>query len=80
MRNTSRWVLAAVLAALLIGASWFCFSIWRATPAMPLYGSVILTVAAVLVLVSGCGLIALIFYSQRKGYVEPAGHDGTTRE
>ncbi|WP_244553829.1 hypothetical protein [Bradyrhizobium arachidis] len=80
VRNKSQWVLAAVLAALLVAASWFCLSVWRSTPAMPTYGNVILAVAAILVLVSGCGLIALMFYSQRKGYDDPARSDRTARD
>jgi hypothetical protein len=80
MRNRNQWVLAAVLAALLVAASWFCLSVWRSTPAMPLYGNVILAVAAVFVLVSGCGLIALMFYSHRKGYDELARNNRTSRK
>ncbi|WP_245329315.1 hypothetical protein [Bradyrhizobium centrolobii] len=78
MHNKKQWVLAAAMAALLIAASWFCVSVWRATPAMPVYGNVILAVAAFLVLMSGCGLIALMFYSHRKGYDEPARSNRTT--
>lgn len=80
LRNKSQWILAAVLAALLVAASWFCLSVWRTTPAMPTYGNVILAVAAILVLVSGCGLIALMFYSHRKGYDEPARSDRTAQD
>jgi len=47
---------------------------------MPLYGNIILGAAAILVLVSGCGLIALMFYSHRKGYDEPARSNRTMRE
>jgi hypothetical protein len=47
---------------------------------MPLYGNIILATAAIFVLVSGCGLIALMFYSHRKGYDEPARSNRTTRE
>ncbi|MEY9881910.1 hypothetical protein [Bradyrhizobium sp. USDA 329] len=79
MSNKNQWLLAAVSAALLIAATWFCISVWRATP-MPLYGNVILSGAAVLILVSGCGLIALMFYSHRKGYDEPARSNRTARE
>jgi hypothetical protein len=67
VRTKNQWLLAAVLAILLIVATWYCVAVWQATP-MPLYGSIILGVAAILVLVSGCGLIALMFYSRRKGY------------
>ena len=77
--NKNQWLLAAVLAALLVAATWYCVAVWRVTP-MPLYGSIILGVAAVMVLASGCGLIALMFYSQRTGYDEPARSNRTPRE
>jgi hypothetical protein len=37
-------------------------------------------VAAVLILAIGCGLIALMYHSQRKGYDEPARSDRTPRK
>jgi len=77
--NKNQWLLAAVLAALLVAATWYCVAVWRVTP-MPLYGSIILGVAAVMVLASGCGLIALMFYSHRQGYDEPARSNRTPRE
>lgn len=80
MRSKNHWILAAALAALLVAASWYCLSVWQATPGMPTYGNVILAVAALLILVSGCGLIALMFYSNRKGYDEPARSDRTARD
>jgi len=80
VRNKNQWILAAVLAGLLVVASWFCLSVWRATPSMPAYGNVILAVAAILILVCGCGLIALMFYSHRKGYDEPTRSDRTARD
>ena len=47
---------------------------------MPLYGNIIMGMAARLALVAGSGLIALTFYSHRKGYNEPARSCRTTRE
>jgi hypothetical protein len=47
---------------------------------MPLYGNIIMAVAAILALVGGCGLIALVFYSQRKRYDEPGRSDRTFRK
>ena len=67
--------LVAVLVVLLVVALWCVVSIWRATPSMPLYGNMIMGVAAVLALVAGCGLIALMCYSQRHGYDDPARSD-----
>ena len=80
VRNKNQWLLVAVLAVLLLAARWFCLSVWRATPSMPLYGNIVLAAAAILVLVFGCGLIALMFYSHRKGYDEPARSDRTARD
>jgi hypothetical protein len=78
--NKNQWILAAVLAVLFVVASWYCLSVWWGTPAMPTYGNVILAGAAILILASGCGLIALMFYSHRKGYDEPARTDRTARD
>jgi hypothetical protein len=78
--NKSQWLLIGVLVALLVAALWYCVSIWRSTPSMPLYGNIIMGVAAILALGAGCGLIALMYYSQRKGYDEPARSDRTPRE
>lgn len=80
VRSKNRWLLAAVLTALLVGATWYCVSEWRAAPSMPLYGNIIMGVAAILALVAGCGLITLIFYSHRKGYDESARSNRPSRE
>jgi heme/copper-type cytochrome/quinol oxidase subunit 2 len=76
----NRWLLAAVLAALLVGATWYCVSVWRAAPSMLLYGNIIMGVAAILVLVAGCGLITLVFYSYREGCGESARRNRAPRE
>jgi len=80
MSNKSQWFLVGILVALLVAALWYCVSMWRATPSMPLYGNIILGVAAVLALAAGCGLTALMYYSQRKGYDAPARSDRRLRE
>jgi hypothetical protein len=80
VRHTNQWLLAAALAALLIGATWYCVSMWRAAPSMPPYSNIILGAAATLVLVSGCGLIALIFYARRRGYDDPARSNRTRQQ
>ncbi|UPJ50903.1 hypothetical protein IVB30_05825 [Bradyrhizobium sp. 200] len=79
MRNTNQWLLAAVLAALLVAATWYCVSVWRAAPSVPLYANIILGAAAILMLVSGCGLVALMLHSRRKGYDEPRAAIGQRR-
>ena len=80
MHNTRHWLLSAALAALLVLAVWYCASVWQATSPMPLYRNVILGVAVVLMFVIGSGLTALMFYSRRKGYDEPARSDRRPRE
>ena len=71
MRNKAQWLLMAVMAALLAMTFWYSLTIWRTTPAMSLYGSIIMGVAAALAVVAGCGLIALMYYSRRKRFGEP---------
>ncbi|WP_245285283.1 hypothetical protein [Bradyrhizobium sp. WSM3983] len=80
VRSTNRWLLGAVLTALLVVATWYCVAGWQATPSMPLYRNVILAGAVILMLVTGCGLISLMFYSRRKGYDEPARSNRTRQE
>ena len=75
----SRWLLTAVLVALLVFIAWYAVSVWMATGPIPLYRNAILAVATALMFVIGCGLIALMFYSQRKGYDTPARSDRTHR-
>jgi hypothetical protein len=70
----------AVMVALLAAALWYCVSIWWSTPSMPLYGNVIMGVAALMALAAGSGLIALMYYSQRKGHDQPARNDRTARK
>ncbi|WP_439409161.1 hypothetical protein ACNJX9_13235 [Bradyrhizobium sp. DASA03076] len=80
VHNTRHWLLSAALVALLVLAVWYCASVWQATSPMPLYRNVILGVAVVLMFVIGSGLTALMFYSRRKGYDEPARSDRRPRE
>jgi MFS superfamily sulfate permease-like transporter len=80
VRNRNQWLLVAVLTALLVGTTWYCVAVWRATPSMPLYGNIILGGAAILMLVLGCSLIALMFYSRRGGFDEPARRNRIQRE
>jgi len=80
VRNTKHWLLSAALAALLVLAVWYCASVWQATSPIPLYRNVILVAAAILMFVIGSGLTALMFYSRRKGYDQPARSDRRPRE
>lgn len=80
MRHPNQWLPWAALTALFVVAAAFCVSVWQATPSMPLYRNIIFGGAIVLMLVLGCGLIALMFYSRRKGYDEPTRSNRTRRE
>jgi hypothetical protein len=80
VRNTKQWLVWAALTALLVVAATYCVSVWQATPSMPFYRNIILGGAIVLMLVFGCGLIALMFYSRRKGYDEPPRSNRIQRE
>ncbi|MBR0815289.1 hypothetical protein JQ544_27420 [Bradyrhizobium diazoefficiens] len=80
MRHTNLWLLGAILAALLVLATWYSLAVWQEAPSMPFYRNAILAGAAILMLVSGGGLIALMFYSRRRGYDEPVRGDRAPRE
>jgi uncharacterized membrane-anchored protein len=78
--HKSHWLLLVVLLGLLAFLAWYAVSVWTATSPMPLYRNVILGGAAMLMFVIGCGLVALMFYSQRKGYDDPARSDRAHRK
>ena len=69
--HKGRWLLLIVLLGLLAFIAWYAVSAWMATGPIPLYRNVILGVATALMFVIGCGLVALMFYSQRRGYDDP---------
>jgi hypothetical protein len=60
----------AALLAILIAAAWFASRAWTTIsgPPMPTAGYVAMTLGIVFSLVVGCGLMALLFYSNRYGY------------
>ena len=66
-------VLFAALFAILIAAAWYAMGTWNAVsgPPMPTTGYVAIALGVVFSLVVGCGLMALLFYSNRHGYDEP---------
>ncbi|MCP3446787.1 hypothetical protein [Bradyrhizobium sp. CCGUVB14] len=68
----ARWVVIAVLSALLIAACILGYVGWTSTDTkVPEAGYVALVFGVVFSLVVGAGLMALVFYSSRKGYDEP---------
>jgi hypothetical protein len=58
------------LFAILGAAAWFAASAWTAVsgPPMPAAGYMAMTLGIVFSVVIGCGLMALLFYSNRHGY------------
>lgn len=71
------WGMVAIvvpLLAILAAAAWFASRAWTAVsgPPMPAAGYVAMTLGIVFSLVIGCGLMALLFYSNRHGYDEQA--------
>ena len=61
------------LVALLAIAIWFATYSWNAIqgPPLPTEGYVAMWLGIVFSIVIGCGLMALVFYSSRRGYDEP---------
>jgi uncharacterized membrane protein YhdT len=63
------WILILTMLAMLAGAIWVAYEGWNVhgavdTPASLDFALVLMVVAT---LVVGCGLMALVFYSSRKG-------------
>jgi hypothetical protein len=69
-----KWIVAAALLALLGGALWVAYEGWTAhgDVVMPAWGYGAMFAGIVLSLLVGCGLMALVFYSNRKGYDDQA--------
>ena len=66
-------LVAVPLFAILAVAGWFAAGAWTRVsgPAMPATGYVAMALGVIFSLVVGCGLMALLFYSNRHGYDEP---------
>lgn len=62
--------LIAPLLAILAAAGWFAASAWVSVegPPMPAVGYLAMALGVVFSLIVGCGLMALLFYSNRHGY------------
>ena len=66
------WTVIAVLSAFLIAAGVVGYLVWSTSDtSMPTPGYVAMAAGVIFSLVVGVGLMALIFYSSRKGYDEP---------
>jgi hypothetical protein len=67
------WITVAVLLAFLAIAGWFAYEGWQLYGDVPMsaHAYSALALGIVLSLLLGIGLMALVFYSHRKGYDEP---------
>lgn len=65
------------LVALLTASVWFAIYSWSAIegPPLPPEGRVAMGLGIVFSLIVGCGLMALVFYSNRHGYDDAANLD-----
>ncbi len=67
-----RILLIVFLLALLAGVGYFAYSAMTVPgEAMPAQGYIALALGAVFSLIVGVGLMALLFFSSRRGYDEP---------
>ncbi len=71
----------APLIALLIFVLWFAVHAWNylAAAEIPLYGYVAMAGGVFFSVLVGCGLMALVFYSNRHGYDDLSGGDRDRR-
>jgi hypothetical protein len=67
------WIILAVLLGMLSAAIWIGYDIWKTTADIPISenGSIAMGVGAALLLLVGCGLMALLLYRSRHGHDEP---------
>jgi ABC-type uncharacterized transport system permease subunit len=67
------WAIVVALLGMLAGAGAIAYFGWtmEAGPPMPTELYVPMALGIVFSLIVGCGLMALVFYSSRKGYDEP---------
>jgi hypothetical protein len=77
-----RFLIIAPLVALLAFALWFAAHAWNAIegPPIPFEGYAAMWLGIVFSLVVGCGLMALVFYSSRRGYDAPPHYETTDEQ
>jgi hypothetical protein len=76
-----RTALVVSLFVILGAAVWWAVGLWTSVegPPMPTAGYVAMWLGIVFSLVIGCGLMALMFFSSRRGYDERASGEGMMR-
>ncbi len=71
--NLGAWIAVTVLSLLLVAAGVTGYIGWTISNAdVPIAGYVAMALGVIFSLAVGVGLMALVFYSSRKGYDEPA--------
>jgi hypothetical protein len=70
-------LLAAILLAVLVGATVWSVWVWTSVGSVAIsgHGYAAMVLMIVVTVALGCGLMALVFYSSRKGYDEPPQSD-----
>ena len=76
----SHWIITAVLLGLLAMVVWYGINVWAGTSSMPTYGYVAMVLGAIVAIAIGVGLMALMFYSNRRGYDDAAHNDRRLRK
>ena len=73
-----KFLILAPLVALLAIAVWFAIHAWNAIegPPIPAGGYVTMGLGIIFSIIVGCGPMALVFYSSRRGYDAPAHYEG----
>jgi hypothetical protein len=74
-----KYLIFVPLVALLAFAIWFAIRAWNSAAGAPIptSGYVALGLGVTFSIVIGCGLMALIFYSSRRGYDTPPQYETT---
>ena len=73
------WLIIIILLGLFAATVWYGVRVWSATSPMPTHGYIAMALFAVVAIAIGSGLIALMYYSQRKGY-DDAPHSHRRRD
>jgi len=68
----NKWLVGGALSGLLGLALWTAYRAWMVVPVeMPTWAWLAMGLGSAMTILVGGGLMALIFYSSRKGYDEP---------
>jgi drug/metabolite transporter (DMT)-like permease len=71
-RHLATALVLAILLGLLAGVLWSTYRVWtHIDTSMSVHGWIALTLGVVFSLIVGVGLMALMFFSSRRGYDEP---------